>query len=58
MIEGKDREDTIRLTARVLRIPTSEAEMMYAIEHGEIPPTGDVQTVDDERPKPKEGDES
>lgn len=48
MIEGEDREETIRLTAEALRIPLAQAEFMYAIEHGEIPPTGDVRVDDDD----------
>ena len=40
MIEGKDREETIRLTAAHRGISEDEAEFIYAIEHGEI--TGDV----------------
>lgn len=42
MIEGKDREETIRLTAEALGVSIREAAFMYAVEHGEIPPTGDV----------------
>ncbi len=48
MIEGRDREETIRLTAEALRVPLAQAEFMYAIEHDEIPPTGDVRVGDDE----------
>ena len=47
MIEGKDREDTIARTAAALGIPLEEADLMYAIEHGEIPETGDVRQEGD-----------
>lgn len=47
MIKGKDKEETIRLTAQVLGISADEAGFIYAIETGEIPPTGDVRTVGD-----------
>lgn len=40
MIEGKDREETIRLTAKALGISLAEAEFIVAIELGEI--DGDV----------------
>jgi hypothetical protein len=44
MIEGKDREETIRLTAEALGISVAEAEFIIAIETGEI--TGDVVELD------------
>lgn len=49
MIEGGNREETIRLTAEALGITLAEAEFIYAIETGEIPITGDVRTVGDDR---------
>jgi hypothetical protein len=44
MIEGKDRDETIRLTAEALGIPLAEAAFIYAIEAGES--YGDVAIVD------------
>lgn len=49
MVEGKDREETIRLTAETLRISIQRAAFIYQIEHGEIPPTGDV--IDEGEPR-------
>jgi hypothetical protein len=45
MVEGKTREETVRLTAEALGISTSEAEFIVAMELGEI--NGDVVVVDD-----------
>ena len=45
MIEGKDREETIRLTAEGLGISPLEAEFIWAIEHDET--QGDVIVEDD-----------
>jgi hypothetical protein len=36
MIEGKTKEETIRLTAEAYGIPEIEAAFIYAQEHGEI----------------------
>lgn len=47
MIEGKDRAETIRLTAEALSISEAEAEFIVAIELGEI--RGDIIIVDDDR---------
>lgn len=44
MIEGKDKAETIRLTAEFWGISLLEAEFIWAIEHGEI--EGDVIKVD------------
>lgn len=44
MIEGKDKEETIRLTAQGLGISKLQAAFIWAIEHGET--TGDVIVVD------------
>lgn len=54
MIEGKDKEETIRLTARGLGISELQAAFIWAIEHGEI--KGDVIIVNehDDRTKPAE----
>ena len=46
MIEGKDKEETIRLTAEGLGISRLEAEFIWAIEHGET--AGDLVVVDDD----------
>lgn len=46
MIEGKDKEETIRFTAEGLGISLLEAEFIWAIEHGES--DGDVVIIDDE----------
>lgn len=46
MIEGKDKEETIRLTAEGLGISELEAAFIWAIEHGET--DGDVIIIDDE----------
>ena len=35
MIVGNTREETIRLTSDTLGISVEEAELIYAIEHGE-----------------------
>lgn len=43
MIEGKDREETVRLTATALGISVQAAEFVVAIELGEI--DGDVVVV-------------
>ena len=44
MIEGKTKEETIRLTARFLGISLIEAAFIWGQEHGEI--SGDVIVVD------------
>jgi hypothetical protein len=46
VIEGKDREETIRLTAMAYGISLADAEFIYAIEKGEI--RGDIVIVDDD----------
>lgn len=55
MIEGKTREETIRLTAKFLGISEIEAAFIWGQEHGTI--KGDVIVVDDDdmpvKPKPK-----
>ncbi len=55
MIEGKTREETIRLTAQFLGISEIEAAFIWGQEHGTI--KGDVIVVDDDdmpvKPKPK-----
>jgi len=43
MIEGKDKEETIRLTAEFLGISELRAAFLWAIEHDEI--EGDVIVV-------------
>jgi hypothetical protein len=48
MIEGKDRQESIELTAAALGIPEAEAEFIVAIEMGEI--DGDVVIEGDEDP--------
>jgi hypothetical protein len=45
MIEGRDRADTVRLTAAALGISEAEAEFIVAIELGEI--DSDVVLLDD-----------
>ena len=45
MIEGKTREETIRLTAQALGISELEAEFIVAMEQGEI--SGDVEVVEE-----------
>lgn len=45
MIEGKTREETIRLTARFLGISEVEAAFIWGQEHGTI--KGDVIVVED-----------
>ena len=44
MIQGKDREETVRLTAAALGISEADAEFIIAIELGEI--DGDVVVLD------------
>ena len=44
MIEGKTKEETIRLTAEFLGISEIEAAFIYGLEHGTI--KGDVIVVD------------
>ncbi len=46
MIEGKDREETIRLTAEFLGISELQAAFIIAQEYGEI--EGDVIAIDDD----------
>jgi hypothetical protein len=46
MIEGKDREETIRLTAAALGITEADAEFIIAVELGEI--DGDVVVLDEQ----------
>lgn len=46
MVEGRTRDETIRLTAAALGIKLAEAEAIVAIELGET--DGDVVEVDDE----------
>ena len=53
MIEGKDREETIRLTSETLGISILDATFIYAIEHGEIPETGDDR-IEGDMPEPEE----
>ncbi|HZP82588.1 MAG TPA: hypothetical protein VFB21_13190 [Chthonomonadaceae bacterium] len=43
MIEGKTREETIRLTAQALGVSELEAEFIVAMEMGEI--EGDVEVI-------------
>ena len=50
MIEGKDDEETVRLTCEGLGISESEARFMLAIERGEI--DGDIVEVEDPKPAP------
>jgi len=45
MIEGKTKEETIKLTAKFLGISEIEAAFMWGQEHGTI--KGDVIVVDD-----------
>jgi len=47
MIEGKTKEETIRLTARFLGCSEIEAAFIYGQEHGTI--KGDVIIVDDKK---------
>ncbi len=47
MIEGKTREETIRLTAKFLEIFEVEAAFIWGQEHGTI--KGDVIVVDDKK---------
>jgi hypothetical protein len=47
MIEGKDREETIRLTAEFLEISVIEAAFIWGQEHGEI--KSDVIIVEENR---------
>jgi len=44
MIEGKTREETIRLTAKAYGISEVEAAFIWGLEHGTI--NGDVIVVD------------
>ena len=53
MIEGKTKEETIRLTARFLGISEIEAAFIYGQERGEI--KGDVIVVS-EKEKPDRHD--
>jgi hypothetical protein len=57
VIEGKDREETIRLTAEATGMSLAEAEEMIAIELGES--YGDVIALDEDGneivPPPSEG---
>ncbi len=46
MIDGKDKEETIRLTMQGLGISRFEAEFIWAIEHDET--KGDIVIVTDE----------
>lgn len=46
MIEGKDRQETVKLTAEALGISEADADFIVAIELGEI--DGDVVLVDGE----------
>jgi hypothetical protein len=57
MIEGKNREETIRLTAAALGISRQDAEFIVAIELGEI--DSDVVVLDEkgrEVPQPPRED--
>ena len=47
MIEGKTREETIRLTAAFLEISLIEAAFIWGQEHGTI--KGDVIVVEEKR---------
>ncbi len=47
MIEGKTREETIRMTAKFLEISEIEAAFIWGQEHGTI--KGDVIVVDDKK---------
>ena len=47
MIEGKTKEETIRLTAKFLEMSEIEAAFIWGQEHGTI--QGDVIVVDDEK---------
>jgi hypothetical protein len=56
MIVGKDREETVRLTAEALGESLDRAEMIVAFELGEI--TGDVVDEADEDSNAEAEDES
>jgi hypothetical protein len=46
MIEGRDDDETARLTAEALRVTEDEARMIIAIERGEI--DGDLIVIDED----------
>ncbi len=57
MIEGKDLEETIELTAEALGISEQQAAFIIAIETGEI--TGDMIELDENgNPVPPESEQS